>query len=201
MACADGTISYYDAQKQLTSLERDAQCREHHGGIVKVEYCDKSKLLVVAFENGKVHIRKCVHGLKSHFAWRESCLSLSDPDKEIFDLECLLLSSTELECPVFELWFGVDASQIEVWRMPDSPTQVWSFDTVSRIRTISHVRVGQEEEGVAESGAVHHVCKSVDQRLVAGVWHTGRKSEVQVGIISVLTKQCLRTISLQESGE
>lgn len=125
VACSDGSIRYYDEKGEVTSLNHDTHCRGVHGDIIRVHYCHKSKLLVLAFENGKVHIRKCTLGLKSHLAWRESCASLYDGTRELLDMECLLLlSSSELECPVFEVWFGLNSAQVEVWRIPISPNQV-----------------------------------------------------------------------------
>ena len=202
VACSDGTISYYDAQRKLTSLNRDAQCGEDHGGIVKVQYSEQSQLLVVAFETGIVHMRKCVLGVPSHFTWRESCLSLYSQAREIFDMECLLLRGTETDCPIFEVWLGMDSEQIEVWRIPISPTLVWTNDTVDRIRNISHVNVTnppiQGERG-EENSAVKCVQKSADESVVVSVWCTG-KNGAEVSLVSVASKLCLRTISLDKPG-
>lgn len=124
LACSDGTIKYYDEKGEVMSLSHDTHCPGMHGDILKVHYCHKSKLLVLAFDNGKVHIRKCTLGLKNHLSWRESCSSLYDGTRDILDMECLLQASCELECPVFELWFGLNSAQVEIWRMPTSPNQV-----------------------------------------------------------------------------
>lgn len=150
---------YYDEKREVTSLNHDTHCRGDHGDIVKVHYCHNSKLLVLAFGNGKVHIRKCVLGLKSHLSWRESCSSLYDGTREILDMECLLLSSTELECPVFEVWLGLNSPQLEVWKMPTASNQMWAADTVSRIRTISQVAVRDGETDCE----VRKVQRSVDE--------------------------------------
>lgn len=201
VACSDGTLWYFDAKHQVVSLNRDAKCSVEHGGIVKVHYCIKSHLLIVAFEIGRVHIRNCTNGLKSHFAWRESCLSLSDAAMEVFDLECLLIPSSELEsCPVFEVWLGVDSDRVEVWRMPLSPSQVWASDTVSQMRAISHVKVSGGGTG-EEGGQVRQVRKSVDESMLVVVLYHNRKTSVDVAIIGVTSKQCLRIFSLETSGD
>lgn len=195
LACSDGTVNYYDAKRQMTSLNQDTRCRDPHGSITKVHYCCESKLLVIAFENGKVHIRKCTLGVPSRLAWRESCLSLSDETKEIFDMECTLTSS-ELECPVFEVWLGMDSDNIEVWRMPVSHKEVWASDTVSRIRTLSKVKASK-----MDGGSVRQLWKGLDESMMVGVVYYERKKEVEIAIISVASKLCLKTFNFKESGK
>lgn len=194
LGCLDGTIWHYDSKRQVTPLNQNVQCEGKHGGIVKVHYCHESGLLVLAYENGSVHISKCTLGLQSHLAWRESCSSLSDATQEIYDVECVLLSNSELECPVLEVWFGVNSDRIEVWRMPVSPNQVWAFDTVSRIRTISQVMVsGSSVE--RPNGAVKHVRKSLDGSMMVAVLQTA-----EIVIINVASHQCMQTFKFQHSG-
>lgn len=209
VACYDGTIRHYDSTKQEMSLSRNPECRGVHGDIRKVHYCSKSNLLVFAFENGKVHIRKCSLGsLTSHFTWRESCLSLSDhtrgggeegegeweDPREVEDVECVLLSDNSLE--VFEIWLGMNSDVVEVWRMPLSPDKVWAADTVSRIRTITHVRVARS----SVKGEVRKVQKSLDESMVVTVFYADHKTSVEIAIISVGTKDCLRILDFRESG-
>lgn len=198
IACSDGTICYFDDKHEVTSLNHANNCPGKHGDIVKVYYCHISKLLVLAFENGKVHIRKCTLGLKSHLAWRESCSSLAeDAACEILDMECLLLSSSEYECPIFEVWLGTNSARVEIWKMPSSPDQMWACDTLSRIRTVSHVEVARGGDGCE----VRQLQRSQDDSMVAVAVYGRRGSTAEIVIIGVAAKQCLVTLDCKNSGK
>ncbi len=106
-----------------------------------------------------------------------------------------MLPSSELDCPVFEVWLGMDSDCIEVWRMPVSPKEVWASDTVSRLRTLSLVKVSE-----LVGGCVRQVWKSLDESMMVGVVYYERKKEVEIAIISVASKLCLKTFSFKESG-
>lgn len=129
-------------------------------------------------------------------AWRECCLSLADEMREIFDMQCSLLASGELECSVFEVWLGIDSGHIEVWRMPVSPTEVWAYDTVSRIRTVSKVMLSE-----VAGGSVRQVWKSQDGTMMVGVVYTERSKEVEIAVISVASKLCLKKFDFKESSK
>ena len=202
MACYDGTIRQYDSNKQEMSLSRNPECHGEHGDIRKVHYCSKSNLLVFAYENGKVHIRKCSIGnFSGNFTWRESCLSLSNDTgggeellREVEDVECLLLSDDSLD--VFEIWLGINSDVVEVWSMPLSPGTAWAADTVSHIRTIAHVTVAHSPV----KGEVRKVQKSLDESMMVTVFFADHKNSVEIGIVSVETKKCLRILDFKESG-
>ena len=154
--------------------------------------------MVVAFDSGKVHIRKCTQGLSSSSTWRESCSSLSNEESEVLDVECLLLNK-ESDCPVFELWFGIDSNQVEIWSMPMSTDQMWTSETLSKICAISHITMCSSiKEGVEVQ--VRQIKTSSDQTMMAVVVHVGGQTNLEIFIISIASRQCLRTFKFNHSG-
>ncbi len=199
VGCRDGTIFFYNSDGRKTSLPLDFKCHQNHGGIVKVYYCCTSKLIIVAFDRGRVHIRKCTQGLTSHSTWRESCSPLLDEQYEILDVECMLISNN-LSCPVFEVWFGLDSEVMEIWRIPIQPDQIWDTTTVSQTRSISRIQLMSEQMPEGVEMRVNRVKKSLDESLVVAVMQMSRRAVGKIAVISVESKICLKLFDIDCSG-
>lgn len=116
-----------------------------HGKVVGVAYERDSNILVVGYEEGTVHIKKCTMNLAANNCWRMYC-------------ECVSANSGRLHsvltlCPeegVMEVWLGCDGARVEVWRVREEDMLVPG--RLGR-RTIV-VEVTPEECGGQGGGAV-----------------------------------------------
>ena len=213
VGCMDGSIYHFDTKGNKTRLDKDCNMRSHCQ-LVKVHYSCDAKLLVVAFANGKIHIRKCTQNVTSSFlSWRESCLALQDVERTIRGMECLylpksdddMISDTALNSSArFEVWLGLDSANIQVWSFPLSPEHVWMSNSLSQMQTLYYVSMSDNESALEDMGEgncyVPTVKASEDKSMVAGVLHIHRKVGVRVCIFGTVSKQCLRKLELDFSG-
>lgn len=212
VGCVDGSIFLFDRNGTKSRLDRDCHYSNDHGDLIKVHYSCEAKVMVVAFGNGKVHLRKCTQSVTSSLSWRESCVALQDVERSIHDMACLYLPGSGEDVgpdtshnsgATFEVWLGLDSDKIQVWSFSLSPKHVWMSDRISQIQTLSCVRMSDEsvvEHVERRNCSVHSVKGSVDQSMVVGVLHMHRKGGVKVCIFGVASKQCLRKLELDFSG-
>lgn len=205
----DGTVCLFDARGNKTRLDRDCSYSRDHGDLVKVHYSWEAKLMVVAFRDGKIHLRKCTQSVTSSLTWRESCVSLQDVERTVCDMECLYLPGSDEQADSdsltnsgasFEIWLGLDSDEIQVWKFSLSPEQVWMSDNLSQLRKLSCVRMTDDSVTGSGNCTVCMVKGSVDQSMVAGVLRTTGKSGSKVCLFDVASERCLQRLELNFSG-
>ncbi len=211
----DGSVTLYDVKGNRTSMNTECSRATEHGELVRAFYFCETALMLAAYKNGAVHIRKCTQNVTSSHAWRTSCISLSDERSSLRDIECLLLdeqrlleNSLSLRQPdesvisqrSLEVWLGVDSDVIEVWSL--SLDQVWMSDTLSQVRKVVQVPVfgTRSETSHNKRCEVSLVKGSMDMSMVAAVCQTPRGSQVCVGIFDAVTRHQLRMLEFSTSG-
>ena len=177
-----------------------------HGRIIKMHYDDQSKLLIIGFDQGRIHVKKCTQGLRNSLfggtQWRECCCTLSCGGG-LFALECFSpLGSGSSEpvspthSPQLELWCGTSSAQIEVWTLRVGSDLTWSRETVNQIREIQKVPLG------SVLGEDHATVKlmspsSDGSRMAVAL---SMYATCMMAIVDLKTKQCLASVRFEKSG-
>ena len=205
IGCDDGKLIHYDSERtrSISNLSCDCRASVEHGGIIKIHYDPLSKLLIIGFDHGRVHIKKCTQGLRNSLfggtQWRECCCSLqSHPN--LFALECLMVQGSGDEPaspsspPNLELWCGTKSHEVEVWSLEVAQSATWSTGTVDQIRKVQQVSVNIENG----EASVKLMNLSGDQTKIAVALATSNTPII--AILDVEAKLCLKSIPFSQSG-
>ena len=207
IGCDDGKLIHYDKERTKSISDPSCVCMGgvEHGGIVKIHYDHLSKLLIIGFDHGRIHMKKCIQGLRNSLfggtQWRECCCTLHN-SQSLFALECLSIWGSGGEPvspsspPNLEVWCGTNSHEIEVWSLKVAHSATWSTETVDQVRKVQQVPVNV----VTENGdvSVKLMSLSDDETRMAVVLAT--PSTPIIAIMDVEVKQCLRLIPFNQSG-
>lgn len=206
VGCDNGKLIHYDKERTKSISDPSCLCSEgmEHGRIINIHYDHQSKLLIIGFDHGRVHIKNCTQGLRNSLFGgaqeRECCCSLSSK-QSLLAIECLSLqgSGDELASPSsplsLEVWCGTKSHVIEVWSLEVVQNATWTTETVNEIRKVYQVPV----VGLAEMDnvSVKLMSPSSDETQMAIVLVT---PDTVIAIMDVPRKRCLKSIPFNQSG-
>lgn len=207
IGCGDGKLIHYDKERTKSITDPSCVCSSgmEHGRIIKVQYDPPSKLLIIGFDQGQVHIKKCTQGLRNSLfggtQWRECCCTLSS-NQSLLALECFSSSKSGSEPvspsnpPHLELWCGTTSHEIEVWNFSVVHSLTWNTETVNQIRKVFQVPVSNLS-GI-DKVSVKLMSRSDDDAQLAAVLATPETTIIAV--VDVKKKQCLASIPFNKSG-
>lgn len=204
IGCDDGKLIHYDVERTKSISDPSCDCRAgvEHGRIIKIHYDHMSKLLIIGFDHGRIHIKKCTQGLRnSLFQWRECCCSLHSNYQNLFALECLSVQGSGEEPvspsspPNLEVWCGTSSHEIEVWSLEVAQSATWSAGTgtVDQIRKVQQIPLNIANEN--DDVSVKLMSLSSDQKRMAIALNTPT-----IAIMDIKAKQCLKSIPFGQSG-
>ena len=149
VGCDDGKLIHYDQERTKSISDPSCDCRAsvEHGRIVNIHYDNVTNLLIVGFDRGRIHIKKCTRGLRNSLfdgSQRRECCYTLHSHQNLFALECLLVqvSSSEPASPStstpsnLEVWCGTSSCKIEVWSLEMAQSAIWSTESVDQIRKV-----------------------------------------------------------------
>ena len=207
VGCDDGKLIHYDQERTKSISDPSCDCRVgvEHGSIIKIHYDDMSKLLIIGFDHGRMHIKKCMQGLRNSLFGgtqrRECCCSLNS-NQNLFALECLSVPVSggepvsPLSPPNLEVWCGTSSHEIEVWSLEVAQSATWSTETVDQIRKVKQVPVNTANEN--DDISVKLMTLSDDQTRMAVALAT--PNAPIIAIMDVEAKECLKSIPFSQSG-
>ena len=207
IGCGDGKLIHYDKErtKSISDLSCVCSAGVEHGRIIKIHYDHPSKLLIVGFDQGRIHIKKCTQGLRNSLfggtQWRECCCALST-NQNLLALECfsLLQSGSEPVSPSspphLEVWCGTNSHEIEVWSLDVVHNATWNTETVNQIRTVHKVPVSNLSG--SRNVSLKLMSPSADTTRMAVVLATS--DTTVIALFDTTTKQCLKSIPFNKSG-
>lgn len=207
VGCEDGKLFHYDKERTRSVSDPSCVCSSgvEHGRIIKMYYDDHSKLLIIGFDQGRVHIKKCTQGLRNSLFggthWRECCCTLTG-NGGLFALECFTLLGSGGEPvsptnpPQLELWCGTDSPEIEVWSLAVVSDLTWSTETVNKIRKVHKVPLSSVVDKDKACVKLMSSCSDGSQMAVV----LSVSDAHMVAIVNTKTKQCLTSIPFRTSG-
>lgn len=210
IGCSDGKLIHYDKERTKSISDPSCVCSVgvEHGRIIKIHFNHHSKLLIIGFDHGRIHIKKCTQGLRNSLfgasQWRECCCTLSSSIPSLSALECFSLprlSSSEhvIPCnpPHLEVWCGTNSDEIEVWTLSVDHNTTWNTETVNQIRKLHKVplRSLAEVDGVSVK-----VMSPNDDRTQMAVVLVTPDAQNMIAIVDVTAKKCLKSLPFNQSG-
>jgi acetyl/propionyl-CoA carboxylase alpha subunit len=205
----DGKLIHYDQERTKSISDPSCDCRAgvEHGSIIKIHYDHMTNLLIIGFDRGRIHIKKCTQGLRNSLfdgtQRRECCYSLRS-NQNLFALECFLVQTSSSEpispsssCPSnLEVWCGTSSYEIEVWSLEVAHSANWNTESVDQIRKVQQVPVNTENDNQGVS--VKLMSLNDDQTRMAVALATPKTAIIVV--VDVEAKQCLKSIEFSQSG-
>lgn len=207
VGCDDGKLIHYDQERTKSISAPSCDCRAglEHGSIIKIHYDQMTNLLIIGFDRGRIHIKKCIQGLRNSLfdgtQRRVCCYSLHN-GQNLFALECLSVQVSGGE-PVgpsnLEVWCGTSSCEIEVWSLEVAQSGAnWSTETVDQIQKVQQVPVNAANE--SDGISVKLMSLSDDQTRMAVALATPNAPVTVIAIIDVGAKRCLKSIPFSQSG-
>ena len=209
IGCSDGKLIHYDKQRTKSISDPSCVCSAgvEHGRIIKIHFDHNSKLLIVGFDQGRIHIKKCTQGLRNSLfggsQWRECCCALSSYIPSLSALECFSMLGSDSEPvsptnpPHLELWCGTDSHEIEVWSLSIAHSTTWNTETVNKTREVHKVPVSNLS--ASDGVSLKLMSPSDDKTRMAIVLKTS-DAQNMVAVVDVTAKQCLKSLRFNQSG-
>ena len=209
IGCDDGKLIHYDKGRTKSISDPSCNCQAgiEHGSIIKIHYDHMTNLLIIGFDRGRIHIKKCTQGLRNSLfdgtQRRERCYSLSS-NQNLFALECLSVKASSSEpvssspsCPSnLEVWCGSSSCEIEVWSLEVAQSATWSTETVDLIRKVQQVPVNTANDN--HDTPIKLMSLNDDQTRMAVA--LAIPNAAIIAVIDVEAKQCLKSIEFSQSG-
>lgn len=209
IGCSNGKLIHYDKERTKSISDPSCVCSAgvEHGRIIKIHFDHHSKLLIIGFDHGRIHIKKCTQGLRNSLfggsQWRECCCTLSSNSPSLSALECFSLPRLSSEPvspsnpPHLEVWCGTNSDEIEVWSLSVDHNTTWNTDTVNQIRKWHKVSLRNLAEVYGTS--VKLMSPNDDKTQMAVVLVTPDTQNI-IAIVDVTAKQCLKSLPFNQSG-
>ena len=163
VGCSDGKLVLYDASGIKSVSDPSCLCTDgyEHREIVEIYYHTPSKLLVVGYQSGQVHINHCTQGLRNSLfnvtQWRQCCYTLTS----IHQLNALKCISIAITLPNRTKGIATEVGATEV-----GTTEMGATQEVTSEGVATEAGVGSSDDSLE--------CQSLE------VWCGGNSNQLEV---------------------